>query len=151
MKRLAAMQDCPLLIMRAFTAVATALSRSALGITMNGSLPPSSSTVFLMCLPGCAATCAARGLAAGERDGRDARVVDDARATWPEPISSVWNTPSGKPARRKISSMASAHCGTLDACLSRPHVARHQRRRGEAEDLPERKVPRHHGQHGPIG
>ncbi len=34
--------------MRAFTAVATASSRFALGITMKGSLPPSSSTTFLI-------------------------------------------------------------------------------------------------------
>ena len=47
MKRLAAIQDCPLLIVRALAAIAAALSRSALGITINGSLPPSSSTVFL--------------------------------------------------------------------------------------------------------
>ena len=56
MKRLAAMQDCPLLMVRALTAVEIASSRSALGITMKGSLPPSSSTVFLMRSPHCAAT-----------------------------------------------------------------------------------------------
>ena len=38
--------------------------------------------------------------------------------TWRLSIRSVWNTPSGNPARRKMSSIASAHCGTLDACLS---------------------------------
>ena len=48
MKRLAAMQDCPLLRMRASTAVFTAASRSARGITINGSLPPNSSTTFLI-------------------------------------------------------------------------------------------------------
>src|ERR1017187_2241418 len=56
MKRLAAMQDCPLLMVRALTAVEMASSRSALGITMKGSLPPSSSTVFLMRSPHWAAT-----------------------------------------------------------------------------------------------
>ena len=60
MKRLAAMQDWPLLIVRALTAVATAASRSALGMTMNGSLPPSSSTVFLIWAPGRAADAHAR-------------------------------------------------------------------------------------------
>ena len=55
MNRLAAMHDWPLLMMRAFTAVATAVGRSALGKTMNASLPPSSSTLFLMCLPAAAA------------------------------------------------------------------------------------------------
>ena len=38
------------------TAVFTAASRSALGMTMNGSLPPSSSTVFLIARPAAAAT-----------------------------------------------------------------------------------------------
>ena len=56
MKRLAAMHDWPLLTMRAFTAVSMAARMSALGITMNGSLPPSSSTVFLICPPAAAAT-----------------------------------------------------------------------------------------------
>ena len=49
--RLAAMQDWPLLMVRAFTAVLTAVGISALGMTMKGSLPPNSSTVFLMRLP----------------------------------------------------------------------------------------------------
>ena len=57
MKRLAAMQDCPLLMMRALTAVATASSRFALGITINGSLPPSSSTTFLIRLAAPMPTC----------------------------------------------------------------------------------------------
>ena len=41
-------------------------------------------------------------------------------STWPASISSVWKPPRGKPARRKSASMASAHWGTLEACLSRP-------------------------------
>lgn len=48
MKRFAAMQDCPLLMILALTAVLTASSRFALGITIKGSLPPSSRTTFLM-------------------------------------------------------------------------------------------------------
>ena len=51
----AAIQDCPLLSIRAVTAVVTAASKSALGMTMNGSLPPNSSTVFLICFPAAAA------------------------------------------------------------------------------------------------
>ena len=35
-------------------------------------------------------------------------------------MSSVWNSPRSKPASRRMSSIASAHCGTFDACLSRP-------------------------------
>ncbi len=40
--------------------------------------------------------------------------------TWPDEMSSVWKAPSGNPARRMMSSIASAHRGTLEACLSRP-------------------------------
>ena len=41
-------------------------------------------------------------------------------ATGSVPMSSVWKTPSGAPARRNRSSSASAHCGTFEACLRRP-------------------------------
>src|SRR3712207_1694070 len=59
--RLAAMQLCPLFWLRAVTATSAALSRSAEGMTMNGSLPPSSSTVFFSASPAMAATdCPAR-------------------------------------------------------------------------------------------
>ena len=37
--------------------------------------------------------------------------------------------------------------GTFEACLSTAAVAGHQRRRGEAEHLPEREVPGHDRQH----
>jgi DNA-directed RNA polymerase alpha subunit len=50
------MQDWPLLIILAVTAVERAVSRSALGITMNGSLPPSSTTDFLRFRPAAPAT-----------------------------------------------------------------------------------------------
>ncbi len=40
--------------------------------------------------------------------------------TLSEPTSSVWKAPPGKPAQRKTSSIASAHWGTLEACLRRP-------------------------------
>ena len=119
MNRLAAMQDWPLFTIRAFTAVAIAAGRSASGMTMNGSLPPSSSTVFLITLPAADATwlpavllpvrvtAATRGSSITER-------------TCSVSIRSVWKTPSGNPARRKMSSIASAHWGTLDACFSSP-------------------------------
>ncbi len=34
-------------------------------------------------------------------------------------MSRVWKTPAGRPASCSSASMASAHCGTLGACLSR--------------------------------
>jgi len=61
-------------------------------------------------------------------------------------ISNVWKTPSSNPARQKICSMASAHCGTFDACFSKPTFAGHQRGRGKSKELPERKIPRHDGE-----
>jgi hypothetical protein len=119
MNRFAAIHDWPLLIIRAFTAILIASSRSALGITTNGSLPPSSSTVFLIRAPACAATCVpAPSLPVSVT--ATTRGSSMTRSTSLLPISSVWKTPSGNPARRKTSSIASAHCGTLDACLSRP-------------------------------
>ena len=58
--RLAQMQDWPVFWMRAFTACFAAASRSAEGMTMNGSEPPSSSTTFLSALPAASATAARR-------------------------------------------------------------------------------------------
>ena len=54
--RLAAMQLCPLFWQRAVTATSAAVSRWADGMTMKGSLPPSSSTVFFSASPAIAAT-----------------------------------------------------------------------------------------------
>ena len=56
MNRLAAMHDCPLFCTRALTAVRTQVSRSAEGSTMNGSEPPSSSTLFFSGGPAAEAT-----------------------------------------------------------------------------------------------
>jgi hypothetical protein len=42
------------------------------------------------------------------------------RATRAEPTSRVWKQPSGNPASRKTSSIASADCGTFEACFRRP-------------------------------
>ena len=113
------MQDWPLLIVRALTAVRTAASRSALGITTNGSLPPSSSTLFLMTLPAALATWLP-ALVLPVSVTAATRGSSMTRFTWSVSISSVWKQPSGNPARRKMSSIASAHWGTLEACLSRP-------------------------------
>ena len=58
-------------------------------MTMNGSLPPSSSTVFLMCFPGGRRDAAARAFAARERHRRDAIVGEDAAPTASDPMSKV--------------------------------------------------------------
>ena len=58
MKRLAALQDWPVLSTRAATAFSTAVSRSSVLSRMNGSEPPSSSTIFLRLRPAISATAA---------------------------------------------------------------------------------------------
>ena len=86
---------------------------------MNGSLPPSSRTTFFPTAPAWAATARpaptlpVRVTAATRRSAMTA-------GTWSVPMSRVWNTPSGAPARRKRSSSSRAVRGTLGACLSRP-------------------------------
>ncbi len=76
--RLAQMQDWPVFWMRALTAWVTALSRSAEGMTMKGSEPPSSRTTFFRLRPGLFGNRDARTLAAREGDGDDAVIGDDA-------------------------------------------------------------------------
>ena len=113
------MQDWPLLIVRACTASGTTRSRSALGRTMKGSLPPSSRTLFLICRPAVAATllpAASLPVSVTALTRESLRIPSTAA----DSTSSVWNAPSGKPARRKTSSIARAHWGTLEACFSSP-------------------------------
>ena len=119
MNRLALTHDWPLFRVRECTAFATAVSRSADGITMNASLPPSSSTLGLMVRPAVAPTArpaASLPVSVTARTRGSSMMASIA----PDPTRSVWNTPSGKPARRRTSSMASAHWGTFDACFSSP-------------------------------
>jgi len=117
MNRLAAMQLWPAFCTRASTPTLAAFSRSALGITMNGSDPPSSSTTFLMLRPAASpmlrpAPSLPVSVAAAMRGSSSSLL-----ARLPS-MSKVWKAPSGNPAARKTSSMASAHCGTLEACFS---------------------------------
>ena len=103
MNRFAAMQDCPLFWQRAVVATSAAVSRSAEGITTNGSLPPSSSTVFLISRPAIWAMDRPAGslpVSVAARTRGSLRI----RSTASEPTSSVVNAPSGKPARRNRSS-----------------------------------------------
>ena len=119
MKRLAAMHDWPVFCMRACTPTSTARSRSAEGSTMKGSLPPSSSTTFLRAAPAWAAT-------ARPAPTLPVRVTAFTRrsamiaGTWSVPMSRVWKTPAGAPARRNRSSISRAVRQTLGACLRRP-------------------------------
>ena len=116
-KRFAAMQVWPALPKRDPTATFTAASRSASASTTNGSLPPSSSTHFFRFAPAVAAT---------DRPARSLPVSVTALtrgsaitcAAWSLSMCSTANTPSGTPASRSTSAIASAQRGTFVACLS---------------------------------
>jgi hypothetical protein len=88
-------------------------------MTMNGSLPPSSSTLFLIRFAAPEATLAPAG-SLPVSVAALIRSSSSSSATRSAPISSVWSSPSVKPASRRMSSMASADCGTFEACLSSP-------------------------------
>jgi hypothetical protein len=119
MKRFAAMQLCPLLWQRAVVATAAARAKSAEGMTTKGSLPPSSSTVFLI---------SRLAISATDRPACSLPVNVPAATLGsvsifsmaPEPTSRVWKTSCGKPASRNTFCSRNAACGTLDACFSRP-------------------------------
>ena len=105
--------------MRDFTPVEIASSNLALGMTMNGSLPPSSSTLFFISRPAVLATALpARSLPVSVTAFTLGSRIIFSTASFS--INNDWNTPGSKPPSRKIFSMASAHCGTLEACLSTP-------------------------------
>ena len=96
-------------------------------MTMNGSLPPSSSTVFLRCLPAIDATLRPApslpvSVAAATRGSASTP------ATASLPTSSVWNTPSGRAGaahERLQLQRALRHVGRV---LQQPDVAGHERR-----------------------
>ena len=150
MKRLAAMQDCPLLMARACTAVRTAARAIGVGMTMKGSLPPSSSTVFLIWPPACAATCRPAG----------SLPVSVTALTRGSSMTRAHQVDADQQRLKDICGEAGAAHDVLDGeralrhvggVLEQAHVARHERGREEAEDLPEGKIPRHHGEHGADG
>ena len=121
MNRLAAMQDWPLLMVRASTAVRHGAVEIGAGHHHEGVAAAQFEHRLLDLRGRLGGHLRAGRLAAGEGDGLDARVVRSRASTCAEPISSVWNTlRPGKPARRMTSSIASAHCGTLEACFSSP-------------------------------
>ena len=74
-------------------------------MTTNGSLPPSSSTVFFSASPAIAATDCPAGLLPVSVAAATAVVAQDRARPRSQPMSSVWKTSSGKPARRNRSSM----------------------------------------------
>ncbi len=85
--------------------------------------------------------------AAGERGGLDARVVENAfhrRGADQQGLENVRGK-AGAADDLFDGERALRHVGGV---LEQAHVAGHERRRGEAEHLPEGKIPGHHGEHG---
>ena len=140
--RLAAMQLCPLFWLRAVTATSAAFSRSADGMTMNGSLPPSSSTVGFSTSPAIEATDCPAGRAAGEGRGDHPVVAQhllDGRRADQQRLEHV-----GREARLAEQLLdVERGLGHVAGVLEQADVARHERRGGEPHRLPQREVPRH--------
>ena len=119
MKRLAAMHDWPLLSVRALMPTVTASSRLALGMTMNGSLPPSSSTTFLILFPAPDPT----WIPAPSLPVRVAATTRGSSST--RPLCRSRSAGSGKRLQEtrlsaEFLQSLSAHCGTLEACFKMP-------------------------------
>ena len=113
---------------------------------MDASEPPSSSTTFFSCAPARAATDRPAASDPVRVTAHTPGCSTPRRREIPE-ITSDEKQPGSNPAVSKSSSSASATPVTFDACLSTTGVAGHQCRCGEPDDLPEREVPRHHGEH----
>ena len=136
----------PLLTQRALTAFSTAKSRLAEGHDDEGVGAAELEDRFFDEPAGLGSDGAAGGLGAGEGDGGDAGVVEEVFLPGGPSMRRVWKTPRGKPARRTNASMASAHWGTLEACLRRPTLPAMSAGASKAEDLPEGEVPGHDGE-----
>ena len=132
---------------RLATQVSTARSRSASARIRYGSLPPSSSTVFLSTAPAFAATARPAGVLPVSVTAATAGLLDQAGDAARSRPAACGRAPAGARARRSTSSIARAQPVTFEACFEQRAVARHERRRREAEHLPEGEVPRHHREH----
>ena len=140
------MHDCPLLIVRAFTAVVTASSRFAEGMTMNGSLPPSSRTVFLICLPAIDATLRPAGSLPVNVAATTRRIVQDSFDCVRADQQRLKRAFRKSCAREDLFDRERT-LRHVRSVFQQANVSGHQRRRREAKHLPERKVPGHHGEH----
>ena len=102
--------------------------------------------VFLITLPAALATALAGAGAAGERHGGDPRVVDDAlHLVGPDQQRLEAALGEAGAAEEVLDGQRALR--HVRGVLEQPDVAGHQRRRGEAEHLPEREVPRHDREH----
>ena len=111
-----AIQHSPLLFIRPITAHSTALSISASSKIIKASLPPNSNTDFFKYLPASAAILAP----AASLPVSDTPFIllsqTNSVALLPE-IKRLVYSPAGAPASLNISSIATAHCGTIEACF----------------------------------
>ena len=113
---------------------------------MNGSEPPSSSTLFFRACPAVAATdMPARSLPV--RVTAAMRGSSMIAATSLLSTNRLVKTPSGKPGPPEEVLEQERRLRDVGRVLEQPDVAHHEGRRGEADHLPQREVPRHDGQH----
>ena len=124
MKRLAEMQLWPVFEKRALAAAAAARSMSVSASTMKGSEPPSSSTCFFMARPACAATSLPTAVEPVSVTAA-MRGSSISAATRSGSMNTLPTRPGTPMASRNRSSRASAHCGTLPACLSTAPLPAH--------------------------
>ena len=145
MKRLAAMHDWPLFCVRDCTAVFHGLFQVGAGQDEERVAAAKFQDGALELRSGRARDRPARADAAGQRDGVHARVLDqrrDARDGHGEVLENV--APAG--AAEKVLEPRAA-LRSVVGVLEQADVARHERRRGEPDDLPKGIVPRHQRQH----
>ena len=100
----------------------------------------------MICLPAFAGHLAAGRLTAGQGDGFDARVFNHARHHGGADQQRLEDVRGEARAPHDVFDRQRA-LRYVRSVLEQAHVARHQGRREETEDLPEGKIPRHHGEH----
>ena len=114
--RLDAVHAWPVFCIRPEVAALTVAAMSSASSTMNGSLPPSSSTDFFRCLPARAPTeLPARSLPVSVTPWMRGSAMTCSTSSMRRNV--LVKTPSGAPASVNSCSMATAHCGVISACL----------------------------------
>ena len=146
MKRLAAMHDWPLLIVRAFTAVVH--GGVEIGARHHDERVAAAQLEhrLLDVLSGRRGDAASRAFAAGERRRGDAIVGDDARDRVGSDEQSLKHAARRARLVEELLDRQRA-LRHVRRVLEQADVAGRQRRRREADHLPEREIPRHHGEH----
>jgi hypothetical protein len=113
---------------------------------MNGSLPPSSITVGFDLAPTSGGARLAGRFAAGQRGGLDPWITKDGLDSLRRHQQRL-EAILGKAAAGDHVGQIQRRLRHVGGVLEQADVAGHQRGRGEPDGLPQREVPRHHGQH----